>query len=64
MVIITVLVIALIIFMLIQYNRNRNNTGTFFQQNAENPLEILNKRLANGEITEEEYDRLRTKISG
>jgi putative membrane protein len=64
MIIIAVLIIALLIFLLVQYSRNRNITGTFLQGNNENPAEILNKRLAKGEITEEEYDRLKSKISG
>ena len=64
MIITAVLIIALLIFLLLQYSRNKNSTGTFLQGNNENPAEILNKRLAKGEITEEEYDRLKSKISG
>ena len=62
MIITTVLIIALIIFLIVQYSRK--SKGTFLQGNSENPAEILNKRLAKGEITEEEYDRLKSKISG
>lgn len=64
MIITAVIIIALLIFLLLQYSRNKNITGTFLQGNNENPAEILNKRLAKGEITEEEYDRLKSKISG
>jgi putative membrane protein len=64
MIITAILLIALIIFLFLQYSRNRNSTGTFLQGNNENPVELLNKRLAKGEITEEEYDRLKSKISG
>jgi len=64
MIITAVLIIALIIFLIVQNSRNRNFTGSFLQGNNENPAEILNKRLAKGEITEEEYDRLKSKISG
>ena len=64
MIITTVIVIGLIIFLLVQLSRNRNLSGTFLNSNAENALDILNKRLAKGEINEEEYDRLKSKISG
>jgi putative membrane protein len=64
MIITAVLIIALLVFLFLQYSRNRNSAGTFLQGNSENPAEILNKRLAKGEITEEEYDRLKAKISG
>lgn len=59
-----VIIITLLIFLLLQYNRNKNNTEIFSRSNNETPLDILNKRLVKGEITEEEYDRLKTKTSG
>jgi putative membrane protein len=64
MIITTVIIIGLIIFLLVQLSRNRNLAGTFLNPGSENALEILNKRLAKGEINEEEYDKLKSKIGG
>ncbi|SES26323.1 SHOCT domain-containing protein [Salipaludibacillus aurantiacus] len=50
-------VIALIIWMVIP----KKSTGTF-NNSGENSLEILKKRLAKGEISEEEYERLKRKL--
>lgn len=61
MIITTVIIIGIIIFLIIQLSKNRSLSGKLFSSESESTLEILNKRLAKGEITEEEYDRLRLK---
>jgi len=64
MIITTVIIIGIIIFLVIQLSKNKSLSGTILNSGTENPIDILNKRLAKGEITEEEYERLRSKISG
>ncbi len=64
MIITSLIIIGIIVFLAVHLSRNRNISGTLFNSGTENPMEILNKRLAKGEINEEEYDRLRSKISG
>jgi len=61
MIITTVIIIGIIIFLIFQLSRNRNISGRLFNSESENTLDILNKRLAKGEITEEEYDRIKLK---
>ncbi len=51
---------VLIIFAAIFFNKQSNNSG---EKNTKNrSLETLKERLAKGEITEEEYDRLKQKL--
>lgn len=51
------LIIILIIFMVrFLTNSGRNN------QNKETPMEILNRRYANGEINEEEYNKRKREL--
>ena len=64
MIITTVIIIGIIIFLIIQLSKNRSLSGKLFSSESESTLEILNKRLAKGEITEEEYERLKLKIGG
>jgi len=52
---ILVIVIAMAIYFIVQAKRGGSARET--------PLEILNKRYAKGEITKEEYDRLRRDLS-
>lgn len=52
---ILVIVVALAIYFIVQAKRGGSARET--------PLEILNKRYAKGEITKEEYDRLRRDLS-
>ncbi len=40
------------------------NKGLISSATADEPLSILKRRLASGEITEEEYERLKSKING
>lgn len=55
-----VIIIALVIWF-VQYNKKGN---IFFNSNRkENSLDILNKRYANGEITKEEYDKMKKDIA-
>ncbi|WP_027445715.1 SHOCT domain-containing protein [Pontibacillus marinus] len=50
----------LIIIAAIFFNKQSNNSGEKNNQNRS--LETLKERLAKGEITEEEYDRLKQKL--
>jgi putative membrane protein len=50
-----ILVIAFVVFFVA---RRAETPGS----ESETPMEILRKRLARGEITEEEFDRLKKKI--
>ncbi len=52
---IIVIVVAIAIYFLMQAQKGRT-TG-------ETPLEILKKRYAKGEITEEEYNRLKQDLT-
>ena len=56
-----VIIIALVIWF-VQYNKKGNNL--FNSNREENSFDILNKRYANGEITKEEYDKMKKDISG
>ncbi|VAX27808.1 hypothetical protein MNBD_IGNAVI01-218 [hydrothermal vent metagenome] len=59
-----VIIIAVIVWVVIQFN-NRNNQPTNFTNNIEKetPLDILKKRYAKGEITKDEYDRMKNDLS-
>ncbi len=49
-----------IIFVAIFFNKKSNNDGE--RDNKNNSLETLKERLARGEISEAEYDRLKQKL--
>ncbi|WP_089749888.1 SHOCT domain-containing protein [Halobacillus alkaliphilus] len=53
---ISILIIAAIIFIVVWMMKPGKN------QTSSDSLETLKKRLARGEITEEEYDRLKKKL--
>ena len=67
--IIGILLIAIIIWAVIQFTGKggSNNPFTSGQQGSgaekENALEILKKRYARGEISQEEYERMKKEIS-
>jgi putative membrane protein len=54
--IIFIAIIGVLIYFLMQATKGRDRAG-------ETPLEILKKRYAKGEITKEEFERMRTDIS-
>lgn len=58
--IILLIVIGLIIYFAVQAQKTRDETPT---QN-ESPLDILKKRYAKGEITKEEYERMKNDLKG
>ena len=58
--------ITLVLSGLIIYLLYKNITGSGRNYNEDSPdvINILNRRLAKGEISENEYDRLKSRISG
>lgn len=54
-----ILIILLITFLFWVFNSSENKT----KPSEDQSIKILNERLARGEITEEEYDRLKRKIN-
>ena len=56
--ILVVLVVAIVYFLL--QRGNSDSSGEAFTQ--ETPLEILKKRYAKGEITKEEFERMKDEI--
>ncbi len=62
-------VIGIAVYLIIKYelvitSRGvQKKTGTDIQEyTRESPLELLEKRLAKGEITEEEFERIKKKL--
>lgn len=58
---ITIALFALIIYLVY---RSVNKGSSFLSADSPDALSILKARLAKGEISEEQYDRLKEKISG
>ena len=57
-----ILLIALIIWVVVQLsNRNQSNQSTNIEE-KENPLDILKRRYAKGEITREEFERMKNDL--
>lgn len=59
-----IVLIALIIWVVIQFsnrNRNQSNQSTNIVE-KETPLDILKKRYAKGEITKEEFERMKNDL--
>ncbi len=55
-----VIFLVIIIWLIVQTtNRNRNGNSA---SNRETPLEILKKRYARGEISKEEFDRMKKDL--
>ena len=54
-------VIALIIWLIVNAV-NKNQPNKYFQQQPETALDILKKRYAKGEISKEQFDRMKTDI--
>lgn len=54
-----ILVAALLVLLFLAYQRG----GLAFLKGAENPEEILDRRYAAGEITEEEYKQMKRTLN-
>jgi putative membrane protein len=52
-------VIAALVFLVLQYSRAGGGRGA----PGETPLDILKKRYARGEITKEDFDRMKRELS-
>jgi putative membrane protein len=58
-----VLVILLVVLGIYLFARNnRHSDHGPFRSFDEDPLDILKRRFANGEITEEEYNRIKREL--
>jgi putative membrane protein len=58
--IIFLIVIGILIYFLLQASKSKGSPGS----TTEAPLDILKKRYARGEITKEEFDRMKADIEG
>ena len=58
--IILLIVIGLVIYFIVQAQNKKSETPT---QN-ESPMDILKRRYAKGEITREEYERMKKDLEG
>lgn len=54
-----IVILAVIIWVVIQFTNRKNNIG---QSSGESPLDILKKRYANGEISKDEFDRMKKDL--
>jgi putative membrane protein len=63
MIIWTVLLIVLLIW-IFKAIQNRSNKPVSTSLKNETPLDILKKRYARGEISKEEYDRIKKDLQG
>lgn len=59
-----IITIGLFGFLIYFIYKNVKETGMGEACNSVDIINILNKRLAKGEISEEDYDRLKSRISG
>jgi putative membrane protein len=56
---VAVIVLALVVYLLVRYIR-----GGSIKKMAENPLEIAERRYASGEITKEEFEKIKKGLVG
>lgn len=50
--------LGVVIYLIVQNVRLKNETG----QRQESPIDILKKRYAKGEITKEDFDRMKSEL--
>ncbi|MBU2493293.1 MAG: SHOCT domain-containing protein [Bacteroidetes bacterium] len=55
-----IVIIGLIAYLIIRLTNQKNNNQSI--QSNENPLDILKKRYARGEISKEEFDKIKSDI--
>jgi putative membrane protein len=60
MMLLPIIIIVVLIFVLFNHSGRGNNT--IFKGDSNNALDILDKRFANGEISEEEYLKRRSVL--
>ena len=56
--ILVVIILAVAIYFIVQNVRSKNGIG----QATETPIDILKKRYAKGEITKEDFDRMKNEL--
>jgi len=61
--IIWVVIIGAVIFLLFNVFRSDRSTESFVSKADEKPFEILKRRYASGELTKEEYERMKNELS-
>lgn len=62
--VIGLIVVAIAVYAVVQLGRGRNgNDGRYPPRHEKNEaLEILNRRYANGDISDEEYERMKKRL--
>jgi putative membrane protein len=63
-VVILILVAALILYFILRRGGLGHNNNFIYEVNTNRAMEILNERLASGEIAEEEYTKKKILITG
>lgn len=54
-----IVVIGVLIYLVLQYTKTKGGTG----MSGETPLDVLKKRYAKGELTKDEFDRMKRDLS-
>jgi putative membrane protein len=54
-----IIIIGVLIYLGFQYTKTKGGTGV----SGETPLDILKKRYAKGELTKDEFDRMKKELS-
>jgi putative membrane protein len=60
--IILLILAAVIVYLIVQGTKGRTPSGPVSGSSSETPLEILKKRYARGEITKDEFDRMKDDL--
>ncbi|MDX8336805.1 SHOCT domain-containing protein [Candidatus Cetobacterium colombiensis] len=54
--------IIIVVIAILFFSKNGNNFGNFTQTKQDTALELLKKRYAKGEITKEEYEKIKKDL--
>ncbi len=54
---------AIILILIFVVALGGSEEKTIYVQQQQSPIEVLNQRLARGEISQEEYERIRTRLA-